>query len=77
MSTQGITRAIQELNHHEIEQVAGGLDLGSLLVPLAGITGLLGSVFGTIRGVLAPLVAPVLSTLNGVLATLLGGLKLG
>lgn len=77
MSTQGITRAIQELNHHEIEQVAGGLELGSLLVPLAGIPGLLGSVFGTIRGVLASLVAPVLSTLNGVLATLLGGLKLG
>ncbi|MBB1162838.1 hypothetical protein [Aquariibacter albus] len=62
--------AIQELNRQEVEQVAGGLDLGSLLTP---VTSIVGGLVGTVTGLLSP----VLSIVTGLLGSLLGGLKLG
>ncbi len=62
--------AIQELNRREIEQVAGGISLGTLLGPT-------NTIIGGVINTLGQLLGPALSLVTKLLGGLLGGLSLG
>lgn len=62
--------AIQELNSQEVQQVAGGISLGTLLGPT-------NTIIGGLINTLGQLLGPTLSLVVKIVGGLLGGLSLG